>query len=211
MHQLPPEDGRVTGLRLPGGGRKHLRPVFYEIRRNNSDTGRIVKWELEDAQNLSYPDESYDIVFMSHVLHHCANPRQVISECQRVLSPGGVLLIRHSTIEEIRNDPENTFFPEARAINEARIFSLAATTALLREAGFENIVSEKIVQRTCESGYALYEKISNKNVSALIMIPQEDFERGLKRLHEYVQKHHDDPWLMHDIMRMTAGYKGSIK
>ena len=117
------------------------------------------------------------------------------------------MLNRHSVIEEIRQDPESTFFPEALAINENRIFSLKETIALLRKAGFVNIVSEKIVQRTSENGYALYERMSNKNVSALSMIPQEAFKRGLKRLYDYVQTHPDDPWLQYDIMRMTAGYK----
>ena len=171
------------------------------------DTSRRVTWDVQDAHHLSYGDASFDIAFMSHLLHHCASPTQVISECRRVLTQNGILLIRHSVIEEIRQDPESTFFPEARAINEARILSLKETMTLLREAGFLNIVSQKIVQRTSESGYALYERMSNKNVSALSMIPQEAFEQGLERLHAYVQEHPDDPWLLYDKMRMTAGYK----
>lgn len=177
------------------------------IKAKEKDTSGLVTWDLQDAHHLNYADASFNIVFISHVLHHCADPRQVLSECRRVLSPGGVLLNRHSVIEEIRGDPESTFFPEARAINEARIFSLAETIALLKEAGFVNIVSEKIVQRTSDSGHALYERMSHKNVSTLSMIPQEAFERGLKRLHEYVQKHPDDPWLLYDTMRITVGYK----
>ena len=171
------------------------------------DANRLVTWDVQDAHLLSYADASFDIVFMSHLLHHCADPARVIAECQRVLSPDGVLLNRHSVIEEIRGDPESTFFPETRAINEARIFSLAETITLLKQAGFVNIVSEKIIQHTSDTGYILYEKMSNKNVSALAMIPQKAFERGLKRLYEYVQNNPHDPWLLYDIMRITVGYK----
>jgi SAM-dependent methyltransferase len=171
------------------------------------DSKHSVTWDVQDAHRLNYPDASFDIVFMSHVLHHCADPAKVISECRRVLSPGGILLNRHSVIEEIRGDPESAFFPEARAVNESRIFSLNDTIALFKDAGFVNIVSESIVQRTSDNGHALYERMSRKNVSGLTMIPQEAFERGLKRLYDYVQKNPDDPWLMYDKMRMTAGYK----
>jgi hypothetical protein len=117
------------------------------------------------------------------------------------------LLNRHSVIEEIRDDPESTFFPEARAVNESRIPSLKDVIDLLKEAGFVNIASELVVQRTSDNGLALYERMSQKNVSGLTLISQEAFERGLKRLHDYVQEHPDDPWLMYDKMRMTAGYK----
>lgn len=191
-------DYRVTGT--------DASPEMLEKAREK-DSKHSVTWDVQDAHRLNYPDACFDIVFMSHVLHHCADPVRVISECWRVLTPGGTLLNRHSVIEEIREDPESTFFPEARAVNEARIYSLNDTIVLLEEAGFKDIVSEKIVQRTSENGYALYERMSNKNVSALSMIPQEAFEHGLKRLHDYVQKHPDDPWLQYDIMRMTAGYK----
>ncbi len=176
-------------------------------RAREKDTGRKITWDIADAQSLTYKDESFDVVFISHLLHHCDEPSRVIHECWRVLSPGGVLLNRHSVIEEIRGDPESTFFPEARAVNESRIFSLNDTIALLEEAGFVNIISELIVQRTSDNGLALYERMSHKNVSGLTMIPQEAFERDLKRLHDFVQEHPDDPWLMYDKMRMTAGYK----
>jgi ubiquinone/menaquinone biosynthesis C-methylase UbiE len=171
------------------------------------DGSGLVMWDQQDAQDLSYPEKSFDIVFMSHVLHHCASPASVISECWRVLAPGGVLLNRHSVIEEINEDPESTFFPEALAVNETRISSLEEILGLFIETGFVDIASEKILQHSSKDGYELYERMSNKNVSTLSMIPREAFERGLKRLHGYVQEHPDDPWLQYDTMRMTAGFK----
>jgi MPBQ/MSBQ methyltransferase len=56
------------------------------------DTGGLITWDIQDAQNLTYPDNSFDIVFMSHLLHHCDDPDKVIRECQRVLKAPGVIL-----------------------------------------------------------------------------------------------------------------------
>src|SRR5512136_730128 len=50
------------------------------------DIGGLIIWDKQDAQNLTYPDNAFDIVFMSHLLHHCDNPEKVIRECFRVLS-----------------------------------------------------------------------------------------------------------------------------
>jgi SAM-dependent methyltransferase len=44
-----------------------------------------------DAEQLPFPDQSFDIVYAYGVLHHTANPRRAFSEARRVLKPGGVL------------------------------------------------------------------------------------------------------------------------
>ncbi len=171
------------------------------------DTGGLAKWDLEDAQSLTYPDKSYDIVFMSFLLHHCEDPAGVIRECQRILNERGVILVRHSLMELTRNDPEHTFFPESLALNKTRTIPLKALERWLREAGFSRIISEEIVQQTYTSGAARLESVRLKNTSSLTMIPQEAFERGVRKLKKYIEENPDDPWLLQDKMIMTAGYK----
>lgn len=46
-----------------------------------------------DAENLPYPDASFDIVYSNGVLHHVPNMRRAFEEAQRVLRPGGELRI----------------------------------------------------------------------------------------------------------------------
>lgn len=50
-----------------------------------SDT---VRFEIEDAENLSYPDNSFDVVTEYGALHHVDLPK-VYAEMARVLRPGG--------------------------------------------------------------------------------------------------------------------------
>lgn len=42
-----------------------------------------------DAENLPFPDNSFDVVFSSGVLHHTPDTQKTIDEIYRVLKPGG--------------------------------------------------------------------------------------------------------------------------
>lgn len=55
------------------------------------DKNRLVKWDLQNATNLTYPKHCFDVVFMSHLLHHIDHPIEVIKESFRVLKPGGII------------------------------------------------------------------------------------------------------------------------
>jgi ubiquinone/menaquinone biosynthesis C-methylase UbiE len=46
-------------------------------------------FQIENAESLSFPDNSFDIVYSHGVLHHTVNPQQAIREVYRVLKPGG--------------------------------------------------------------------------------------------------------------------------
>jgi len=47
----------------------------------------------QDAENLSLPDRSFDIVWTWGVIHHSSSPEQCVSEISRVLRPGGRLMM----------------------------------------------------------------------------------------------------------------------
>lgn len=44
---------------------------------------------LVDAENLPFPDASFDLVYSWGVLHHSPDTPKAIAECHRVLRPGG--------------------------------------------------------------------------------------------------------------------------
>jgi len=45
-----------------------------------------------DAQNIPYPDESFDAVFANFMLYHVPDRQKAIAEIRRVLKPDGVVL-----------------------------------------------------------------------------------------------------------------------
>lgn len=50
-------------------------------------------FQIENAESLSFDDESFDTVYSYGVLHHTPNPAAALSEVHRVLKPGGRAII----------------------------------------------------------------------------------------------------------------------
>jgi len=195
----------VTKLHLHVTGADFSEEMLEKAR--EKDTAGLVQWNLEDAQCLTYPDSSFDVVFMSHLLHHVDSPHRVLGKCHRVLTATGVILIRYGAIEQIRDDVEHTFFPEVLAIDEARTPSVETVEKWLTDAGFNDIVSEEITQQTFDTTTAHLDMAQLKGTSVLTMISQEAFEKGIRDLTKYIEDTPDDPWLLHDRGTLTAGYK----
>jgi SAM-dependent methyltransferase len=49
--------------------------------------------QVEDMTALSFPDDTFDAIYCSHVLEHVPDDRQGIREMFRVLKPGGCALL----------------------------------------------------------------------------------------------------------------------
>jgi SAM-dependent methyltransferase len=56
-------------------------------------TGRPLEFLVHEAENLPFPDASFDGVLLNEVLEHVADERQTLSEIHRVLKPGGYLAL----------------------------------------------------------------------------------------------------------------------
>ena len=68
---------------------------------NNPDN---LTFELADASNLQYEDHSFDVVIIANCLHIVPNPEKVLSEIERVMKIGG-LLIAPNYIERKNETP----------------------------------------------------------------------------------------------------------
>ena len=67
-----------------------LAPSAIELARANfSQQGLRGAFEVADGEHLPFADNSFDLVFAHGVVQYTANPRQLVSECRRVLKPGG--------------------------------------------------------------------------------------------------------------------------
>lgn len=62
---------------------------------------------LERDGSLPVPDRSFDAVISTQVLEHVADPARYLSECHRVLRPGGRLLLSTHGIMVYHPDPED--------------------------------------------------------------------------------------------------------
>ena len=81
-----------------------------ELARSRSEEAgldHLLSFEYGDFHHLEYPDGSYDVVWSQDAFLHAVDKMAVLSECRRVLKPGGTLvfsdiLVRRDTPEEDR-------------------------------------------------------------------------------------------------------------
>jgi len=126
--QLARRGMRVTGIDLTEEGINLARKRFelYQI---------PAELKIDDAENLSFPDNTFDVVYSFGVLHHTPDTQKAIDEVRRVLVPGGLAVImlynRNSLnyyIHRLINQPfdgnRKDRCPIERTYTKAQIFSM---------------------------------------------------------------------------------------
>ncbi len=110
LAQLRPSDcildvGTGTGLvalrvaRLLAGGRvvgiDHSPGMMEQAcaKARRSGLGEVVAFRQMDAEQLEFPDQSFDVVLSNYALFHFPDPLRAVSEMHRVLRPGGHVVI----------------------------------------------------------------------------------------------------------------------
>lgn len=87
-----PEDIHLTGIELS--------PKMLDIARHRaSESGIEADLRVGDAQNLPFPDASFDTVVATLALCTIPDDRRAVAEAARVLRPGGRLLL----LEHVRS------------------------------------------------------------------------------------------------------------
>ena len=93
---------RVTGINI---SEREL--DVARSRATESGLDHLLSFEYGDFHRLQYPGDSFDVVWSQEAFLHAADKAEVLSECRRVLRPGGTLifsdiLVRQDTSNEDR-------------------------------------------------------------------------------------------------------------
>lgn len=118
-------DAALEGLELPAGGEvldiatgaghtafhfakagfqvtaSDLTPAMLErVREGAAARGLTVRTRQHSAEELPYPDASFDLVTCRVAPHHFSSPRDFVRESARVLRPGGHFLVIDGTVPD---------------------------------------------------------------------------------------------------------------
>jgi ubiquinone/menaquinone biosynthesis C-methylase UbiE len=68
-------------------------PSMVDIARRRSPDLPNVEFTVGQAEDLPFPDDDFTVAWCAHSFHHWADRDAGLTECRRVLAPGGRLLI----------------------------------------------------------------------------------------------------------------------
>jgi phosphatidylethanolamine/phosphatidyl-N-methylethanolamine N-methyltransferase len=116
------EVGVGTGISLPQYARTNrivavdlsdamLEKARQRVRENN--LSHVEEVAVGDAENLSYADNSFDVVVAQYVITACPNPERALDEFVRICRPGGEIIIttRVGAGQGLRGAIERTLMP----------------------------------------------------------------------------------------------------
>lgn len=118
-----------------------------------------LSYQVEDALNLSFKDNSFDLITSMEVIEHVGKPYRMMEEIHRVLKPDGLLLMTYPSLDfPFTYDPINrimSFFGDkhisqgAYAFGHDYLISPRKFRSKAKELGFE------IIEEQNSSGYLI--------------------------------------------------------
>ncbi len=139
------------------------------------------RWVRGSGTHIPLADAGVDFVFGCYVLHHVPDLEVLLRECARVIGKGRAAFVTASH-EFIENYPIRRYFPSFVAIDKARFPTVERIQEALAASGFEAVDVETIIAPRGPIDHAYAEKIASKFVSTYRLLPEAEFEEGLRRL-----------------------------
>lgn len=138
-------DLHLTGIDL---SEKQLEAASASLSKLEFAKGRYVLHEMS-ATDIKFDSDSFDGAFICFVLEHVPDPRRVLSEVRRVLSPGGVIYITEVLNSSFFLDPYSPnvwkywmAFNDYQYDQKGDPFMGAKLGNLLMQNGYQNIETE---------------------------------------------------------------------
>ena len=163
--------------------------MLNEARKKNFRS--TVVFKRAPGERLPVEEHSTDMVFMSMVFHHLADPEQTARECHRILRDGGIVCIRNCTIDAMETFPYVRFFHGIRPVIEEQLVSRDRIKSVFEGAGFDAVAHEVVTDQILPNWRGFADKMATRADSILARLPDDDFHSGITLLRAYAE--HADP------------------
>ena len=123
-----------------------LAPNIVEVAREKlAKQGADAEFRVADAEDaIPWPEESFDVVTLTGVLHHFYRPDDALREIQRVLRPGGLILLLDPEFVFPLRQVINLFLRVAPHDGDYRFYSMRGAIELMERAGFQCSGSRRV-------------------------------------------------------------------
>ncbi len=141
-----------------------------------------------DYVNMPFRQYSFDMIIVAYVIQHINNLESLFAECHRVLREGSLVLLTssHKQIES-QHPVISEFFPGTIEIEKVRFMDIPQIDKLLRAVGFMDICHEEMRVEGIPIDQRYLMQVKNKYVSTYHLLPQSEFEEGIKRLETFIK------------------------
>jgi ubiquinone/menaquinone biosynthesis C-methylase UbiE len=154
-HFLKPYASESEVLDVGSGGSSYSR---YFPNRLTVDIDPARQPEIvADAHALPFAPESFELVLCTEVLEHVKNPSQVISELNRVLKPGGMLLLTTRFVYPIHDAPHDYWRFTRYGMLE--LFKAWEVIELRGETATFSVIAA-LIQRICFQSQLRFNKVT---------------------------------------------------
>lgn len=173
--------GTVTGVDLNSG-------MIEAAQRYSSATSVNIEWHQSDVTGLPFADASFDIAFCQQGLQFFPDKPAALSEMQRVLAPGGTLVLTvwsaiSPLMAAVADAAGQYISPEAAtsALSPFAFRDIEVIKALVREAGFPEIEVEnlEVERRIGAAAESIPKEIASLPVGELVAKLDESTEKAL--------------------------------
>jgi 2-polyprenyl-3-methyl-5-hydroxy-6-metoxy-1,4-benzoquinol methylase len=112
--------------------------------KNAKSKGLIVYQGILADQKFS--DDSFDAIALSHVIEHVPDPLSLLKECERILKPGGHLVLITPNINSLCHRLYKSDWRSLEPPRHLHVFNLATLKQVSQRAGFNHIKLETTIR-----------------------------------------------------------------
>ena len=135
------------------------------------------------AERIPIPDNSFDVAWLSQIMHHLQDLPAAASELQRVMKPSGLVLIRSNFKGRLNGFCRYyDFFPTGLEVDESRHPTIEQVCDCFGVHDFRLQSMETVEQIEATNLQEYSDRIRLRTYSTFELISEEEFEQGLAKL-----------------------------
>ena len=145
-------------------------------------------WVQGDGQNLPFKSNTFTCTYMTLVLHHIEDKPKTLKEIHRTLRPNGNLVVMTISHQHVKKGILS-LFPGVTFIDLKRVPSIPSITKMMKTIGYRNIHYHPYEHDEGATPTEQFlERVKNKYISTLTLLPEEQFQRGYKIFEQRIRR-----------------------